>query len=128
MGWGSADLGSRPSSPRTHSTTLNCPSPSSIFPLPLTKQEQHLLPLQLEIKDGKEIQISLGPQKQFEEILSYFSCSSFHTYLCAYIFFLPFKSVYCIQKKLRITNLAFLPALTHWLAGKFTKCPSLFKA
>lgn len=136
LGGGSAHPGSPPCSPRTHTATLNCLFTSSGFPLPLTQQRRHLLSFQRgSERRSEKTQISLEPLKHFEKSLL-LARSSFHTYLrtyvCRYIFFFfTFRVFLFYQKKFFfacITNLAFLPAPTHWLAGKLTKHPIRLKA
>ena len=124
MGWDSADLGPHPSSSH-HNLEL----PLHFLGLPSAPDTAQAAPALPSARDRKETQISLGPQKHLEKILSCFSCSSFHTSLCMYIFFPTFHIFLFLSKRnLCITNLDFLPAATHWLAGKLTKHPIWFKA
>lgn len=108
--WGSADLGSSPSPPLTYPSTW-----ASFCPLQSRGSACSFQPHQ------KATQVSLGPRKYFEK-KSFLAFRVHHfTPIYVHIFFLPFKYFFFyLKKKSCKTNLAFLPALTHWLEGKLT--------
>lgn len=110
--WDSADPGSIPSSPQTDTSTLDHPF-ASWASFCLRRHRQHLL-----LQPDQKEQNGLGPQKHLEKCFLLFMFIISHLFMYIFstfqIFFFPQK------KKLCITNLVFLPALTHWLAGKLT--------
>lgn len=123
-GGGSADLGSRPSSPRTHTTILNHRFTSLGFPSAPCKAEAAPAPFS---QMRRKLTLAWGHKSTWNKILSCFACSSFHTYLCTCTFFSVFQAFPFFipppPPKLCITNLAFLPAPTHLLARTLSSNP-----